>query len=113
MVGHCACRCDYKTAVHWSIESLALTLHLCNLSRAVWPSSEAWCVAQVFDVFRDNQVSVDVVATSEISVSLTLDQRYPIIHIPYQFIRPCPHQLQQQPDLAFYQGAQRVICRAA
>ncbi len=31
---------------------------------------------QVFDVFRDNQVSVDVVATSEISVSLTLDQRW-------------------------------------
>ena len=30
---------------------------------------------QVFDVFRDNQISVDVVATSEISVSLTLDQR--------------------------------------
>ena len=30
---------------------------------------------QVFDVFRDNEVSVDVVATSEISVSLTLDQR--------------------------------------
>ena len=31
---------------------------------------------QVFDVFRDNEVSVDVVATSEISVSLTLDPRY-------------------------------------
>ncbi|CAL5225186.1 g7969 [Coccomyxa viridis] len=31
-------------------------------------------LAQVFDVFRDNQISVDVVATSEISVSLTLDQ---------------------------------------
>ena len=30
---------------------------------------------QVFNVFRDNKVSVDVVATSEISVSLTLDPR--------------------------------------
>ena len=30
---------------------------------------------QVFNVFRDNEVSVDVVATSEISVSLTLDPR--------------------------------------
>ena len=31
---------------------------------------------QVFGVFRDNGVSVDVVATSEISVSLTLDPRH-------------------------------------
>ncbi|EIE26095.1 aspartate kinase [Coccomyxa subellipsoidea C-169] len=30
-------------------------------------------LSKVFDVFRDNEVSVDVVATSEISVSLTLD----------------------------------------
>ena len=29
----------------------------------------------MFDIFRDNKVSVDVVATSEISISLTLDPR--------------------------------------
>lgn len=32
-------------------------------------------LAKVFDVFRDHRVSVDVVATSEVSVSLTLDPR--------------------------------------
>jgi aspartate kinase len=30
-------------------------------------------LARVFRVFADNQISVDVVATSEVSVSLTLD----------------------------------------
>ena len=30
---------------------------------------------QVFGIFRDQKVSVDVVATSEISISLTLDPR--------------------------------------
>jgi hypothetical protein len=30
-------------------------------------------LATVFDIFRSNQISVDVVATSEISISLTLD----------------------------------------
>ena len=29
----------------------------------------------MFGIFRDNKVSVDVVATSEISISLTLDPR--------------------------------------
>jgi hypothetical protein len=29
----------------------------------------------VFDVFRDNQVSVDVVASSEVSISLSLDPK--------------------------------------
>jgi hypothetical protein len=29
----------------------------------------------VFDVFRSNQVSVDVVATSEVSISLSLDPK--------------------------------------
>ena len=32
-------------------------------------------LAQVFDIFRRNQVSVDVVATSEVSISLTLDPK--------------------------------------
>lgn len=32
-------------------------------------------LATVFDVFRNNEISVDVVATSEISISLTLDPR--------------------------------------
>lgn len=32
-------------------------------------------LATVFDIFRSNQISVDVVATSEISLSLTLDPR--------------------------------------
>ena len=31
---------------------------------------------QVFGIFRDQKVSVDVVATSEISISLTLDPRH-------------------------------------
>ena len=31
--------------------------------------------SQVFDIFRANEISVDVVATSEISISLTLDPR--------------------------------------
>ena len=30
-------------------------------------------LAKVFDVFQKNKISVDVVATSEVSVSLTLD----------------------------------------
>lgn len=30
-------------------------------------------LAQVFEVFARNKISVDVVATSEVSVSLTLD----------------------------------------
>ena len=30
-------------------------------------------LAKVFDVFQRNKISVDVVATSEVSVSLTLD----------------------------------------
>lgn len=38
-----------------------------------------WCavgfLATVFDVFRSNQVSVDVVATSEVSISLSLDPK--------------------------------------
>jgi len=29
--------------------------------------------AQTFDIFQRNEVSVDVVATSEVSISLTLD----------------------------------------
>ena len=33
-------------------------------------------LATVFGIFRDQQISVDVVATSEISVSLTLDHRF-------------------------------------
>jgi hypothetical protein len=33
-------------------------------------------LATVFDIFRANQISVDVVATSEISLSLTLDPRW-------------------------------------
>ena len=33
-------------------------------------------LATVFDVFRSNEISVDVVATSEISISLTLDPRW-------------------------------------
>lgn len=32
-------------------------------------------LSKVFDVFARNQVSVDVVATSEVSVSLTLDPK--------------------------------------
>jgi aspartate kinase len=32
-------------------------------------------LAQVFNVFLRNQVSVDVVATSEVSISLTLDPK--------------------------------------
>jgi hypothetical protein len=32
-------------------------------------------LATVFDVFRSNQVSVDVVATSEVSISLSLDPK--------------------------------------
>lgn len=32
-------------------------------------------LATVFDVFRANQVSVDVVATSEVSISLSLDPK--------------------------------------
>ena len=37
-------------------------------------------LATVFGIFKDNQISVDVVATSEISISLTLDPR----HVPQQ-----------------------------
>lgn len=37
-------------------------------------------LATVFNVFRDNQISVDVVATSEISISLTLDPRWAWLH---------------------------------
>ena len=32
-------------------------------------------LGKVFDIFRANEISVDVVATSEISISLTLDPR--------------------------------------
>jgi hypothetical protein len=32
-------------------------------------------LSNVFDVFRANQVSVDVVATSEVSISLSLDPK--------------------------------------
>jgi len=32
-------------------------------------------LAEVFDVFRDLEISIDVVATSEVSLSLTVDQR--------------------------------------
>ena len=44
----------------------------------VWQvSSVTVCFSrmQVFGIFRDQKVSVDVVATSEISISLTLDPR--------------------------------------
>ncbi len=33
-------------------------------------------MATVFDIFNSNGISVDVVATSEVSISLTLDPRY-------------------------------------
>ena len=33
-------------------------------------------LATVFGIFKDQQISVDVVATSEISISLTLDPRH-------------------------------------
>ena len=33
-------------------------------------------LAKIFNIFKDQQISVDVVATSEIAVSLTLDPRY-------------------------------------
>ncbi len=58
--------------------------------------------AQVFDVFRDNEVSVDVVATSEISVSLTLDPRY---------VRP--HTSQKGGADGFFWSAYRVCRNAA
>lgn len=32
-------------------------------------------LAKIFNIFKDQQISVDVVATSEIAVSLTLDPR--------------------------------------
>eukprot|EP00741_Cyanophora_paradoxa_P005062 tig00000851_g4904.t1 len=38
-------------------------------------------LAQVFDVFRNLEISVDVVATSEISVSCTLDQKTAAAHV--------------------------------
>jgi len=38
-------------------------------------------LAEVFDVFRKNGVSVDVVATSEVSISLTLDQKQAAKHL--------------------------------
>ena len=33
-------------------------------------------MAKVFDIFNSSGISVDVVATSEVSISLTLDPRY-------------------------------------
>ena len=33
-------------------------------------------LAKIFNIFKDQKISVDVVATSEIAVSLTLDPRY-------------------------------------
>ena len=33
-------------------------------------------LAKIFNIFKDQQISVDVVATSEIAVSLTLDPRW-------------------------------------
>lgn len=33
-------------------------------------------MASIFDIFNSNGISVDVVATSEVSISLTLDPRY-------------------------------------
>jgi hypothetical protein len=45
----------------------------CVLCRAVLCG--AGFLATVFDVFRSNQVSVDVVATSEVSISLSLDPK--------------------------------------
>lgn len=44
------------------------------LCRAVC-RAPAGFLATVFDVFRSNQVSVDVVATSEVSISLSLDPK--------------------------------------
>jgi len=34
-------------------------------------------LAKIFNIFKQEKISVDVVATSEIAVSLTLDPRYP------------------------------------
>jgi aspartate kinase len=41
-------------------------------------------MATVFDIFNSNGISVDVVATSEVSISLTLDPRYVACNVPGQ-----------------------------
>ena len=59
------------------------------------------CPAQVFGIFRDNKVSVDVVATSEISISLTLDPRcWP----PHTCLtcRASPHEVHVCPIWAYF-----------
>ena len=60
--------------------SVSLRLHVCCFSTlgAVCGDTDSQVCSsgvQVFGIFRDQKVSVDVVATSEISISLTLDPR--------------------------------------
>ena len=62
-------------------------------------------LGKVFDVFRANEISVDVVATSEISISLTLDPRCARLRIM------CTRQLLMHPTSM--DGLQGQLCTHA
>lgn len=72
-----ACHCLRSVLTRYITAAAAATA---SASAAAVVACVCVCVcagflANVFDVFRANQVSVDVVATSEVSISLSLDPK--------------------------------------
>ena len=47
------------------------------------------CCEQVFDAFEECKVSVDVIASSEVSLSMTLDSKQQTKDIPLLMVSEC------------------------